>query len=60
MRRRTVTGRRTAAAWRALLNGSAGSELPVPQYCAREGISAEMPQPTAFVDMGALATPNST
>lgn len=84
MRRRTVTGRRrTTAAWRALLNGFADSELTVPAYCARAGISAAsfyrwrallgaepqrqavkraragLPQPTEFVDLGALATPTS-
>jgi len=39
MRRRTGTGRRRSAqAWRALVEGFGASGLTLPQYCACEGI----------------------
>jgi hypothetical protein len=39
MRGRTGTGRRRSAqAWRALVEGFGVSGLTLPQYCAREGI----------------------
>jgi len=39
MRGRTGTGRRRSAqAWRALVEGFGASGLTLPQYCAREGI----------------------
>ena len=41
MRRRTGTGtgrRRSAEAWRALVEGCGASGLSLEQYCAREGI----------------------
>lgn len=39
MRERTGTGlRRSAEAWRALVEGFCGSGLSLPRYCAREGI----------------------
>ena len=39
MRRRTGMGRRRSAqAWRALVDGLGASGLTLPQYCAREGI----------------------
>lgn len=39
MRGRTGTDRRrSAGAWRALVDGFGASGLPLPKYCAREGI----------------------